>query len=116
MVRKPLHTCADPDCREGRVFEALGQPHVLNLLFLLVHEQPRPWRFGELKDRLGIAANILTDRLRLLAGLGLVVRTEFVEMPPRVEYHATPDALELDDAFRGFDRWVARRHKVRAPA
>ncbi len=112
MPRRPVHTCADPDCAAGKAFDLLGRADVLNVLYLLVHEDPRPWRFGELKERLGLAANILAQRLRVLAEAGLVDRQEFAEMPPRVEYAATRDALEMDDAFTAFARWTARRHKT----
>ncbi len=115
MARKRLHECPDEECWVGHAFQLLGQADILNLLFVLVHEDRRPWRFGELKQRLGLAANILTDRLRALADAGLVTRTEYAEMPPRVEYAATPDAIEMDAAFREFDRWAAKRHKLRAP-
>ncbi len=116
MARKRLPPCGDADCQVHRVFDMLGQAHTLDLLFVLVHEDPRPWRFGELKSRLDIAANILADRLRALAEVALVTRTEYAEMPPRVEYEATPDARDMDEAFKAFERWAAKRHKVRAPA
>ncbi len=114
MGRTP--DCGDADCQAHRSFELLGKPHVLWILYLLVHERPGPWRFNEIKERLQVAPNILSDRLKALADVGLVERQAFDEMPPRVEYVATPDAVELDEAFAVFIRWTARRHHTRLPA
>jgi DNA-binding HxlR family transcriptional regulator len=110
-MAKRTQPCGDPDCPTHKAFDMLGKPHVLDLLFVLVHESPGPWRFTALKNRLEIASNILSDRLTALASVGLVTRTQYTEMPPRVEYEATADAMDMDDAFTAFSRWAAKRHK-----
>ena len=47
----------------------------------------RPWRFNELrKDLDGISQKVLTDSLRSMEADGLVTRTVYPEVPPRVEY------------------------------
>ena len=47
----------------------------------------RPWRFNELKKDLeGISQKVLTDSLRSMEDDGLVTRTVYPEVPPRVEY------------------------------
>lgn len=47
----------------------------------------RPWRFNELKNDLnGISQKVLTDSLRSMEEDGIVVRTVYPEVPPRVEY------------------------------
>ena len=47
----------------------------------------RPWRFNELKKDLeGISQKVLTDSLRSMEADGLITRTVFPEVPPRVEY------------------------------
>ena len=51
----------------------------------------RPWRFNELrKDLDGISQKVLTDSLRSMEADGLVVRTVYAEVPPRVEYALSP--------------------------
>ena len=47
----------------------------------------RPWRFNELKKSLeGISQKVLTDSLRSMEEDGLITRTIYPEVPPRVEY------------------------------
>jgi DNA-binding HxlR family transcriptional regulator len=47
-------------------------------------------RFGELRDSLaGISPKTLTDRLRDLESAGVLSRTMYPEIPPRVEYRLT---------------------------
>ena len=47
----------------------------------------RPWRFNELKKSLeGIGQKVLTDSLRSMEEDGLITRTVYPEVPPRVEY------------------------------
>lgn len=56
-------------------------------LLILRNLQARPWRFNELKKSLeGVSQKVLTDSLRSLEEDGLVVRTAYPEVPPRVEY------------------------------
>lgn len=47
----------------------------------------RPWRFNELrKDLDGVSQKVLTDSLRSMEEDGIIIRTVFPEVPPRVEY------------------------------
>lgn len=47
----------------------------------------RPWRFNELKKNLeGISQKVLTDSLRSMEADGIITRTFYPEVPPRVEY------------------------------
>lgn len=54
----------------------------------------RPWRFNELKKALeGISQKVLTDSLRSMEADGIITRTVYPEVPPRVEY-ALPELGE----------------------
>ena len=56
-------------------------------LLILRHLQMRPWRCNELRrDLKGISQKVLTDSLRSLEDDGIVIRTVYPEVPPRVEY------------------------------
>lgn len=47
----------------------------------------RPWRFNELQKSLnGISQKVLTQSLRSMEADGLIIRTVYAEVPPRVEY------------------------------
>ena len=47
----------------------------------------RPWRFNELKKDLdSISQKVLTDSLRSMKENGIITRTVYPEVPPRVEY------------------------------
>lgn len=47
----------------------------------------RPWRFNELKKDLnGISQKVLTDSLRSMEDDGIITRTVYPEVPPKVEY------------------------------
>lgn len=63
-------------------------------------------RFGELRRSIpGITQHMLTTQLRDLEAHGLVKRTIYAEVPPRVEYELTPSARDLEPVFRELLRW-----------
>ena len=56
-------------------------------LLIIRNLRSRPWRFNELKKDLeGISQKVLTDSLRALEEDGIITRTVYPEVPPRVEY------------------------------
>ena len=73
------------------------------ILWRLVHGKQR---FGELRRAIpGITQHMLTTQLRDLERNGLVIRTYFMEVPPRVEYELSPAALALRPVFDEIIRW-----------
>lgn len=73
---------------------------------ILWHLQGGAIRFNELTRRLpGITPRTLTRQLRDLERDGLIVRTQYSEIPPRVEYSATDLATSLASVFRALNRW-----------
>lgn len=70
-------------------------------------------RFGELKKRIPqITERMLTLQLRKMEEDGLVTRTVYPEVPPRVEYELTESAQELKNIFLQLQAW-GDRHKAR---
>ena len=62
---------------------------------------PGPRRFNELLDQIpGIAANILSERLKRLEREGLLVARPYSERPPRAAYQLTAEGQELAGALR----------------
>ena len=65
-----------------------------------------PRRFGQLRRLVdGISEKMLISTLKELASDGIVVRTDFREVPPRVEYSLTEFGLELSVALLPLDTW-----------
>jgi DNA-binding HxlR family transcriptional regulator len=63
-------------------------------------------RFNELRGAVdGISQRMLTVTLRGLERDGLVVRTVYPEVPPRVEYALTPLGATLRQLVRGLVEW-----------
>ncbi|WNJ94093.1 helix-turn-helix domain-containing protein [Bosea sp. 685] len=63
-------------------------------------------RFGELRRAIpGITQHMLTAQLRDLERHGLVKRTLYAEVPPRVEYELTRAAFDLRPVFEEIQRW-----------
>jgi DNA-binding HxlR family transcriptional regulator len=63
-------------------------------------------RFNELRDLVeGITAKVLTQRLRQLERDGLVSRTMYSEIPPRVEYEITDLGRSLAPVFAALVNW-----------
>lgn len=63
-------------------------------------------RFGELKRSLGrVSQKVLTERLREMEGCGLVERTVYAEVPPRVEYTLTPLGQSLRPVLGAMWDW-----------
>jgi DNA-binding HxlR family transcriptional regulator len=62
-------------------------------------------RFDEFRRSLGVASNILTDRLTRLVEAGLLERRRYSERPPRDEYVLTATGRDLQgvmDALKDF--------------
>ena len=70
---------------------------------------PGARRFNDLADALpGIAPNILSDRLRRLERVGVLVGRPYQDRPPRLEYELTADGRELAGALRLLADWGGR--------
>lgn len=66
-------------------------------LLIMRNLMVRPWRFNELhRDLAGISQKVLTDSLRSMEADGIVTRTVYPEVPPRVEYALS----ELGESMR----------------
>ena len=73
-----------PECPVATTVALIGSKWKLLIIRNLLQ---RPWRFNELrKDLDGISQKVLTDSLRSLEEDGLITRTVYPEVPPRVEY------------------------------
>lgn len=83
-----------PACPVATTVQLIGSKWKLLIMRNLL---ARPWRFNELrKDLDGISQKVLTDSLRSMEQDGIITRTVYPEVPPRVEYALS----ELGESMR----------------
>ena len=83
-----------PDCPVATTVQLIGTKWKLLIIRNLLS---RPWRFNELQRNLeGISQKVLTDSLRSMEADGIITRTVYPEVPPRVEYALS----ELGESMR----------------
>jgi DNA-binding HxlR family transcriptional regulator len=76
-------------------------------LIIGILAQHSPVRFNELKRTVGgISQKMLTQTLRDLVRDGLVKRTMYAEIPPRVEYELTPLGKTLCGPIAALTQWA----------
>jgi DNA-binding HxlR family transcriptional regulator len=70
-------------------------------------------RFSELKKEFSlITERMLSLQLRALEQDGLVKRTVYAEVPPRVEYELTEMALELGPILKQLSNWGSKHRNL----
>jgi DNA-binding HxlR family transcriptional regulator len=68
-------------------------------------------RYSELQRTIpGVSQRILTLQLRELERDGLVARTVYAEVPPKVEYTLTPPARKLMTTMATMGQWFLANH------
>jgi DNA-binding HxlR family transcriptional regulator len=83
-----------PECPVATTVSIIGNKWKLLIIRNLL---ARPWRFNELQKSLeGISQKVLTDSLRSMEKDGIIIRTVYPEVPPRVEYSLS----ELGESMR----------------
>ena len=92
------------DCSIARTVEIIGDRWTLMIVrsmfaFKGLH------RFEELRAELGVARNILSDRLALLMEHGIVEQRRYSDKPPRHEYHLTEAGKDLLPVILALLRW-----------
>lgn len=99
---------APPACSIQRTLDLIGDRWTL-LILRDVFRGVR--RFSRIQADLGIARNLLTDRLTRLVAGDILERVPYQQRPLRHEYHLTPRGRDLSPALvalmRWGDRWTA---------
>jgi len=108
---------ASEDCRAvSSVLARVGDKWSV-LIIVLLGDGPK--RFNEIKRMIGgISQRMLTLTLRGLERDGLVKRTQFPTIPPRVDYELTQLGLSLWEAVKPLGAWAQGhvKHITRARA
>ncbi|MDE6032189.1 MAG: helix-turn-helix transcriptional regulator, partial [Oscillospiraceae bacterium] len=74
----------------------------------------RPWRFNELrKDLDGVSQKVLTDSLRSMEEDGIIIRTVYPEVPPRVEYSLSELGKSIRPILDAMAEWGTEYKKSR---
>lgn len=92
-----------PECPVATTLQLIGNKwKILILRNLMV----RPWRFNEmLRSIPGISQKVLTDNLRALESDGIISRTVFPEVPPRVEYALSGLGESMRPIIKAMETW-----------
>ncbi|NED14660.1 helix-turn-helix transcriptional regulator [Streptomyces sp. SID9124] len=99
----------DEACPLTEVLDHVAGKWSIGILVAAAHG---PVRFTELERAItGISRRMLTLNLRKLERDGLLVRTVYPTVPPKVEYGLTPMARELHATLAGLVGW-AERHRA----
>ena len=105
MQEKHACPCA-AECALQRAIESIGGKWKLPILCSLMSNGAS--RFNDLMRNVhGISNTMLTKSLRELLAAGLVDRSEFLEVPVRVEYNLTEKARRLRPILLQLIQWEA---------
>ena len=92
-----------PACPVATTVQMIGSKWKLLIMRNLL---ARPWRFNELKKDLdGISQKVLTDSLRSMEDDGIVIRTVYPEVPPRVEYALSELGESMRPIIKAMELW-----------
>ena len=92
-----------PECPVAKTVQLIGSKWKLLIIRNL---RMRPWRFNELKKDLdGISQKVLTDSLRSMEEDGLITRTVYPEVPPRVEYALSELGQSMSPILDAMQQW-----------
>ena len=92
-----------PACPVATTVRLIGSKWKLLIIRNLLQ---RPWRFNELKKNLeGISQKVLTDSLRSMEADGIVTRTVYPEVPPRVEYALSELGESMRPVMDAMEKW-----------
>jgi DNA-binding HxlR family transcriptional regulator len=92
----------DQNCSIARTLEVVGERWTL----LIVRDAFRGLtRFDQFQENLGIARNVLTDRLNRLVTEGILERVRYSERPERYEYLLTDKGRDLRVALNALRQW-----------
>lgn len=92
-----------PECPVATTVQLIGNKWKLLIMRNLL---VRPWRFNELQKNLdGISQKVLTDSLRSMESDGIITRTVYPEVPPRVEYALSELGESMRPILESMEQW-----------
>ena len=101
-----------PECPVATTVQLIGNKWKLLILRNLLE---RPWRFNELQKSLeGISQRVLTDSLRSMEEDGIITRTVYAEVPPRVEYALSELGESMRPILESMRSWGENYKRMKA--
>ncbi len=92
-----------PECPVATTVSLIGSKWKLLIMRNLLE---RSWRFNELQKSIeGISQKALTEALRSMEADGIVLRTAYPEVPPRVEYSLTELGESMRPIIKAMESW-----------
>lgn len=95
----------------GYTLSVIGGKWKMVIMYLLAEGQPV--RFNDLKRQIGaITYKTLSSQLKELEADGMVIRTEYPQIPPKVEYSLTDKAMSLLPVLEGLCEWGEKNRNI----
>ncbi len=92
-----------PECPVATTVQLIGSKWKLLIIRNLMM---RPWRFNELLKSLpGLSQKVLTDSLRSMEKDGIITRTVYPDVPPRVEYALSTLGETMRPIMKSLEVW-----------
>ena len=102
-MQSPALSAACPACPVETTLPLISDKWKVLILRDLM---PGTKRFGELKKSIGtVTQKVLTAQLRQMEASGLLTRTVYAEVPPRVEYTLTDLGRSLRPVLDAMEAW-----------
>lgn len=102
-MQSPALSAACPACPVETTLTLISDKWKVLILRDLM---PGTKRFGELKKSIGtVTQKVLTAQLRQMEASGLLTRTVYAEVPPRVEYTLTDLGHSLRPVLDAMEAW-----------
>lgn len=99
-----------PECPVATAVQLIGNKWKLLILRNLM---TRPWRFNELLKSLpGLSQKVLTDNLRAMEADGIITRTVYPEVPPRIEYALSELGESMRPIIKALEIWGTDYQKL----
>ncbi|WP_410993688.1 winged helix-turn-helix transcriptional regulator [Bacillus cereus] len=94
----------------GYTLSIIGGKWKMVIIYILAENQPV--RFNDLKRQIGaITYKILSSQLKELEADGMVIRKEYPQIPPKVEYSLTDKAATLLPILEELCEWGVKNQK-----
>jgi DNA-binding HxlR family transcriptional regulator len=101
-----------PQCPVATTVSLIGNKWKLLIIRNLLNGKAR---FGDLKDGIeGISQKVLTDNLKSMVNDGIIIRTAYNEIPPRVEYELSDLGNSLRPIIDSMKIWGEEYKKMKS--